>query len=131
MKRIKIAKEEFDMSVKNLLCDEIKDELDLLGSIGVGSDDHKPATDDVAKLMDRYIELEKLDIEREELKLKLAQMEEDKKDRFIKNCLAAAGIIIPVGVTIWGTLKSFKFEQEGTITTIMGRGFINKLLPKK
>jgi hypothetical protein len=128
---IKIVKEEFNMNVKALLGDEIKEETEFLKAIGVGTDDHKLATDDLTKLVDRYVDLEKLDIEREEIKLKIAQMEEDKKDRWIKNCLSAAGIIIPVGVTIWGTLKSFKFEQEGTITTIMGRGFINKLLPKK
>lgn len=119
------------MNMKALLCDEIKEEIELLNALGVGSDDHKLATDDLTKLVDRVIDLEKLEVERDELKLKIAQLEEDKKDRVIKNCLSAAGIIIPVGVTIWGTLKSFKFEQEGTVTTIMGRGFINKLLPKK
>ena len=61
----------------------------------------------------------------------LAQLESERKDRIIKNCISIAGIIIPVIVTIWGTKKSFEFEKEGTITTIMGRGFINKLLPKK
>ena len=58
-------------------------------------------------------------------------MEDEKKDRLIRNCISAAGIIIPSLLTIWGTFKTFKFEQEGTVTTIMGRGFINKLLPKK
>lgn len=63
--------------------------------------------------------------------LKKKQFEDEKKDRLIKNCISIAGIIIPIIVTIWGTKKSFEFEKEGTITTIMGRGFINKLLPKK
>ena len=119
------------MNVETLLCDEIEKEMKILERIGVGCDDHKLATEDLTKLVDRVIDLKKVDIERKEYELKLAQMEEDKKDRLIKNCIAMAGIIIPVGVTIWGTLKSFKFETEGTITTIMGRGFINKLLPKK
>ena len=66
-----------------------------------------------------------------EQKLKLKQMEEDKKDRLIKNCMTAAGIVIPSVLTIWGTLKSLEFEKTGTVTTIMGRGFINKLLPRK
>ena len=57
-------------------------------------------------------------------------MEEEKKDRLIKNILTGAGIIIPLGVTVWGTLKTLKFEEEGTVTTLMGRGFINKLFPK-
>ena len=63
--------------------------------------------------------------------LKDKQLEEEKKDRLIKNCIAVASIAIPSLITIWGTLKSFEFEKEGTVTTIMGRGFVNKLLPKK
>ena len=59
------------------------------------------------------------------------KMEEEKKDRLVKNCISIGGIVLPVAVTIWGTLKSLKFEESGTVTTIMGRGFINKLLPKK
>lgn len=64
-------------------------------------------------------------------KLKLKQMEEDRTDRWIKNGIAIVGIILPIGLSVWGTFKSFEFEKEGTITTIMGRGYINKLIPKK
>ncbi len=115
--------------IENLLETEIQDEFEKLSEIKeVGSDQHIKAVEGVAKLLDRAIELDKLDYERKEKKL---QMEEDKKDRLIKNCLTAAGIVIPSVITIWGTLKSLRFEQEGTVTTIIGRGFINKLLPKK
>ena len=62
---------------------------------------------------------------------KQKQIEEERKDRLIRNCISAAGIVIPSLITIWGTLKTFKFEEDGTITTVMGRGFINKLLPTK
>ena len=57
--------------------------------------------------------------------------EDEKRDRRIKNGITIAGIVIPSIITIWGTIKSLNFEKEGTVTTIMGRGFINKLLPKK
>ena len=57
--------------------------------------------------------------------------EDEKRDRRIKNGITIAGIVIPSVITIWGTIKSLNFEKEGTVTTIMGRGFINKLLPKK
>ena len=127
------------MNIETLLNDEIKSELDLLKDMEVGSDDYKMTVDSLVKLMDRAIEIEKINIEHEEKSsdreadtdIKLAQMEEDKKDRFVRNLISVAGILIPTAVTIWGTLKSLKFEQEGTVTTIMGRGFINKLLPKK
>lgn len=119
------------VEVKTLLCKEVESELQILKDVGAGSDEHKQTTDMAIKLMDRLLEYERLEMEREEFKLKLLQLKEDKKDRLVKNCIAVAGIIVPVGVTIWGVLKSFEFEKEGTITTMMGRGFINKLLPKK
>ena len=127
------------MSIKTLLEEEIKDEFETLGKTEIGTEAYKVTVDGLTKLVDRAIELQKFEAERtdridhqeREMDLKQRQAEDEKKDRKVKNWLAAAGIIIPTGVTIWGTIKSIKFEQEGTITTIMGRGFINKLLPKK
>ena len=134
------------MGIKTLLEQEINDEFETLKQIEIGSESYKTTVDGLAKLMDRAIELEKIETDRkdrnkhqadelslkaDELDLKERQLNEEKKDRWWKNALTAAGIVIPTGVTIWGTIKSIKFEQEGTITTIMGRGFINKLLPKK
>lgn len=127
------------MSVKRLMKDEIKKELGELSKAELGSDEYKTTIDGLTRLADRVIEMEKIETEQAEraidreidYELKQQQMEDDRKDRKIKNWLTAAGIAIPTGVTVWGTVKSFKFEKEGTITTIMGRGFINKLLPKK
>lgn len=127
------------MSIETLLREEIADELEQLKKMEVGTDAYRTTVDGLTKLVDRAIEMEKIDIESQEKvdnreienDLKLKQMEEDRKDRLVKNCIAVAGIVIPSALTIWGTLKSFKFEEEGTVTTIMGRGFINKLLPKK
>jgi hypothetical protein len=138
-KCLKIRKGKFKMSIETKLHIEIDDEFEALAGLDVGSEQHKVTVDGLTKLLDRAIELEKLDIEHEdrekaqekEHNLKLAQMEEEKKDRLIRNCLTAAGIIIPTIVTIWGTVKSMEFEKDGTITTIMGRGFVQKLLPKK
>lgn len=116
------------MNVENLLCDEIRRELEKLKEMEVGSEQHKETVDSVTKLTDRAIELEKIEVESQ-------KHDDDRKDeqidRLIRNCIAAAGIAIPSIITVWGTLKSLKFEEEGTVTTIVGRGFINKLLPKK
>lgn len=116
------------MDIESQLQGEIVRELGILKGMEVGSDPYTKGVDGVAKLMDRAIELEKINIEVES---KTDTRLDDQKDRLIKNCIAAAGIVVPSLITIWGTLKSMEFEKEGTITTIMGRGFINKLLPKK
>lgn len=121
------------------LYEVIKDDLEKLKRNELGSDERKAAVDEVTKLMDRAIEAQKADIdcqnkaatlEGEQL-MRKQQMDDEKKDRLIKNLISVAGIVLPIGLTIWGTKVSLKFEEEGTVTTIMGRGFINKLLPKK
>ena len=126
-------------NIETLLHEEIQDGFDALSKMERGTEIHKTTVDEVAKLFDKAIEIEKIEIEAKEkaksreieASLKRAQMEEDRKDRKLKNGIAIGGIVLPLAVTIWGTFKTLKFEEEGTVTTIMGRGFINKLIPKK
>jgi hypothetical protein len=127
------------MRIENLLHEEIEKELHSLEGMDTGSDEYKIAVDGLTKLVDRAIEIDKFNNECEEKSkerkfeedMRIKQLEEDKKDRLIKNVIAGAGIAVPSVITVWGTLKSLKFEETGTITTAIGRGFINKLLPKK
>ena len=123
------------MTIQEALYQEIEDEFQTLSEIEVGTDEYKTSVDGLTKLLDRAIEIEKHDAEMKEREAeriaKNIQVAEEQKDRVVKNYIAAGGVVLPLLVTIWGTLKSFKFEKDGTVTTIMGRGFINKLLPKK
>ena len=123
------------MKIKETLYKEIEDELQALNEVEVGTDEYKSSVDGVTKLLDRAIEIEKHEAEMKEREAeriaKNIQVAEEQKDRVVKNYISAGGVVLPLLVTIWGTLKSFKFEKDGTVTTIMGRGFINKLLPKK
>lgn len=127
------------MEFENLLTEEIQAEIETLKGMELGSEPYKVAVDGITKLIDRSIDIEKYSAERKEKAeekefeayWKERESAEEKKDRRIKDGIAIAGIVLPIIVTIWGTKASFKFEEEGTITTIMGRGFINKLLPKK
>ena len=126
-------------NIETLLHEEIQDGFDALSKMERGTEIHKTTVDEVAKLFDKAIEIEKIEIEAKEkaksreieASLKRSQMEEDRKDRRFKNGIAIGGIVLPLAVTIWGTFKTLKFEEEGTVTTMMGRGFINKLIPKK
>lgn len=123
------------MRIKEALYQEIEDEFQVLSEIKVGTDEYKSSVDGLTKLLDRAIEIEKHEAEMKEREAERIANDiktaEEQKDRVVKNYISAGGVVLPLLVTIWGTLKSFKFEQDGTITTIMGRGFINKLLPKK
>lgn len=127
------------MGIEHQLRAEIEKEISYLGGLEGGTDKYRATVDGVTKLVDRVIELKRLDIEADDRALaresdeefKRKQMKEERKDRILRHGIELAGILIPTAVTIWGTVKSIEFEKEGTITTIMGRGFISKLLPRK
>ena len=124
------------MSIQRLLREEIESEFKELSKITPGGDEYKVAVDGITKLMDRAIEMEKNEIDRQdridardsENELKTKQMEDEKKDRFVKNLLTGVGTIGGLVVTIWGAKKAWKFEETGTVASPVGRSFINKLI---
>lgn len=127
------------MSVKNLLREEITDEIGHLSKMQVGSEEYEKTVNGLTKLVDRLNEIEKVEMEKtnsnveneckiEEQDLKRQQLEDDKKDRLIRNGLTGVSVIGGLAVTVWGTLKTFKFEETGTITSQAGRQFINKAI---
>lgn len=124
------------MSIQRLLREEIESELKELSTITPGGENYKVAVDGITKLMDRAIEMDKNEIDRQdridardsENELKTKQMEDEKKDRFVKNLLAGVGTIGGLVVTIWGAKKAWKFEETGTVASPVGRSFINKLI---
>lgn len=129
------------MDIDDLLLEEIEQEFNGLKDVEMGTEKYKASVDGLAKLVDRAIELRKIDADRndkeseldirsKDLELREQRDKYDKIDQLIRNSISIAGIVIPTVVTIWGTLKTFQFEEEGSITTNIGRGFINKLLPK-
>lgn len=123
------------MNIENKLYVEISDELDKLNGMEMGSDQHRAAVDGLAKLMDKAIEMERIHIDEtakaDNKAIELQKMRDENLDRLVKNVLTAVSVVGGFALTVWGTKTSIKFEETGTITTIMGRGFINKLLPKK
>lgn len=125
--------------IETLLKERIEHDFEQLKEMEVTSDEYKVTADELVKLLDRNIEIKKVNNDihdktesrKVDAELKREEMETNKKDQWIKNGLTAAGIVLPLTVTIWGVFKTFEFEREGVVTTIMGRSFINKLMPKK
>ena len=134
MKRINtnIQKEEHKMdeqtTIQNLLLGEIGSLTEKLDELTPGTDEYTKVNEERLKLIDRAVKMETFSIDNEN---KVRQIEDEHRDQIVKNILTGVSIVGGFALTVWGTIKSIKFEETGTITTIMGRGFINKLLPKK
>lgn len=127
------------MEIEQLLQDELVAEIGELSRLEVGSDTYKVATEGITKLMDRAIEMNKLNSDYDErrlnrnddLDLKYKQVDAEIRDRKIKNVITVVVSGVGTIVTIWGTLKTLKFEETGTITTMAGRNFINSIFKRK
>lgn len=148
-------------TIETLLEEEIREDLKGLKNVELGSEEYKNTVPELTKLLDRAIELKKIDVdvqekaknrdnEREiklesirlehdlgkhermnEMRLKEEQFKEEKKHKWIDRVLQGLAIVVPVLATVWGVNRTLKFDETETITSSMGRGFVNNLLPKK
>lgn len=127
------------MSVRSLLKKEIESELATMEDMELGSKEHKIAIDGITELIGKLNEMDKLEYEYQdrsesrehEKELKMKELKDERNDRIVKNVITVVTFTGGVALTVWGTYKTFKFEETGTVTSMIGRGFINKLLPKK
>lgn len=123
------------MNIDEKLKAEIVGDLELMEDMDIKSEEYKTSAKIVGDLIDRAVELDKLSIEREkmaasqkiEIDLKQQQMKEERIDRLIKNILTGVSVGGGILLTIWGTNKTLRFEETGTITTTAGRKFTGKL----
>lgn len=127
------------MNIETLLHEEIVDRFQDLNRKGAGSEESKVAVDELTKLIDRAIEIEKIEVDSKEKaknreldrELKLKELEVDKKDRKMKNCLTGVSVVGGlVGAFAMG-LISMKFERTDTLTTEAGRSSVRQLLKFK
>lgn len=125
--------------IRDLLGEEIKEEIQNLSTLEPGSKEKSTAIDDLAKLYRLRIEEtknewdfnEKYDTRESDNILKKDQLEEQIKDRYFRLGLEAAGIILPMIFYAAWMRRGFKFEETGTYTSTTFRGLFNRFKPTK
>ena len=116
------------MSMTTKLHVEIEDRLDDISRLDPTTKEYTAAVDSMTKLMDRAIEIEKLEASESHNE---KQMKEEHNSRLVKNGIDIGLGLLPIAVGIWGTKVCLKFEETGTITTTVGRKILDKVLSFK
>lgn len=127
------------MNVKELLEKEIEEILNTMDDLAVNSAEYKDASDRLVKLIEKRNEMVKIEYDHQDRKqsrmeendLKAKQMEDEKKDRRVKNVISIVNTAVKVVVPVWATLICLNFEMTNSVTTIPGREFIKQLLLPK
>lgn len=115
------------MNLKTILDVEIEDRSAKLAKLEPGTKEYTDAVEGLTKIVDRRIEIEKLEQAETQNENQLA---EERKSRFGKMMIDVALGLAGIGVTIWGTRATFRFEETGTITTQAGKKIIDRIFRK-
>lgn len=104
------------MKLKKAIDEVIEYDLKELDTWSLNSDERKALIDEIAELSKCRFEMKR------NAEVKLLELG--------KLITSVAAVVVPAAVTVWGTCEVLKFEEEGTITTNAGRGFMNRLIPR-
>lgn len=109
-------------NIKEALDERIVNGLDELNGV-MDPKNREARGKEIESLSKAYAEVSKVDIEAEKASV-------EKKSKLLSFILGLIGTLSSIFLTVWGVKKTFEFEKEGTITSCLGRGLINKLLPR-
>lgn len=126
------------MNVESMMDDMFQTLNDKLMGLTPGTDEYDKVFKEYTALLDREIEVYRTQADMEDKaaaregakELELQKAKGEKGNRIVQAIINVAGIVLPVVLTVWGTNKSLKFEEEGTVTTTAGRNFMSRLFRK-
>ena len=126
------------MSIETMWKDEIQNELKELGRLDAGTEEYKGTADAVTKMMVQLNESKKIDLEREKVEIELRRLDadisknqDDRRDKFAKNCIAVGTFGLSLVAYGAAFIMSTNFERIGTFTTQGGKISIRELLKLK
>lgn len=122
------------MSIGTDLRDTIKESISEIKRCEAGSDKYEKQVRGTTMLIDRYNEMEKIELDKQKVEVELEKLEveseknkDERKDRIVKNILTGVGL----GITALGTVAMFIFEEKGSITTQAGRKILDRVFRSK
>ena len=65
-----------------------------------------------------------------DVKIKSKQLTTEQKNELMRNGIAIGTFLISTTVSIFTIVKTFRFDEESSVTSTMGRGVLNGVVPK-
>ena len=138
--------EEKEQNVKDLLKEELVNEIQAISSMETGSEEQQRAVDNFSILYKLNLEQEKIDndIDQREKQrdFEYAKEEqridedrerkvEEKKNKYIQWGIDIASLVLPLSLYTKWLSKGFKFEQTGTFTSTTFRDLLKHIKPRR
>jgi hypothetical protein len=75
-------------------------------------------------------ELIKLEQSTMDVELKRTQIEVENKRDTVRNLITIGTFVVSTSLSLYAISKTFRFDQESTVTSTLGRGILNSVIPK-
>jgi hypothetical protein len=75
-------------------------------------------------------ELIKLEINKNDCSIKKEEITAEDQRELIRNRIAIATFVISTGLSLYAIIRTFRFDQESTVTSTLGRSILNGVIPK-
>ena len=75
-------------------------------------------------------ELIKLEINKNDCGIKKEEITAEDQRELIRNRIAIATFVISTGLSLYAIIRTFRFDQESTVTSTLGRSILNGVIPK-
>ena len=126
-------------NIKELLNEEICNQINKLPNMTLGSEEHSVAVKSITELYQLRIDeikaendrINSANLQAADEQLKKDQLSEQIKDRYFKLGIGVAELVLPLAFYAAWMKKGFKFEENGTFTSTTFRGLFGKFKPTK
>lgn len=116
------------MNIETKVYEVIDERIKKMEELDPTTDEYKANADVALKFIDRATEIEKLHIEEEANRQKLQQMEDDRKDRFVRNILTGLSIAVPPTVALIAAFGFSVLERTEIVASTPAREFMKRAL---
>lgn len=99
----------------------------IIETLEIGSTEYKTFLDERDKIRNELIKGEQV---LEDRNSKKEQLESDNKNEKIRNLITICTFGISTILSLYALNKTFKFDQEATVTSTLGRNILNNFVPK-
>ena len=115
--------------IEDALWADYKKASDLVEGLSIGDNNeiYKMALEDRDKVRTELIKMEQM---KNEEQTQLLQVKNESKWNWIKFGITLTTLGINLAFSSWAMRKTFEFDQEGTVTSTLGRGILNNSIPK-
>lgn len=104
----------------------------------VNNEKYKLLLEERDKVRNELIKLEQTKIEADlkkqqletEVKNKEAQIKADDQREAVRNKITIGTFLVTTGISFYAIIRTFKFDETGTVTSTLGRNILTSAMPK-